>query len=277
MESREENEWPGRWSFTVAVIALCWVFSMLSILSWLILPLAGFALLRASRRGAWRPFLLLLLVNPMGVYFICGMADYAKGAPKLHHMGLPSIESYNIEPNTRAFHQTGGCLVRGNEWVSQGFHNLGVLALAAVLGPPSRSYDGPYPTEEEARCLSSSAPALNISDFLKGRIPVGGETLEMSSEQIRTIAQDLRLFALVYDGDPVPSGISIQAVKFESRCLILRFVEFDSYTDTTVESADRDFLVLFDRNNMRPFAYYQLTGDSATRYPKIQYLSEHSR
>lgn len=221
--------------------------------------------------------MLLLLVNPMGVYFICGMVDYAKGAPKLHHMGLPSIESYNIEPKTRAFYQTGGCVIRGDEWVSQGFHNLGILALAVVLGPPSRSYDGPYPTKKEALRLSSAGQALDIADFLKGKIPVGGETLEMNPEQIRAIAKDLRLFTLGDDDIPDPAEISVQAAIFEHRCLILRFVEFDPYTSSMAKSADRAFLVLFDRNNMRPFAYYRLNGDSASRRPKTQYLSEHSR
>ena len=173
MNFREEDAWPRRWSFVVGVVVLCWVLSLLSILSWLILPLLGYAIFRASRRRAWLPMLLLLVSNPTGMWFLHGMADYAGGAPKLRYMGLPSMEFYNIDPKTRCFRRTGGCLVGGNEWVSNDFHNLGVGVLAAVFGAPSRSYDGPYPTKEEALSAVANAPKLDLAEFAKGRIQVG--------------------------------------------------------------------------------------------------------
>jgi hypothetical protein len=277
MDFPEADEWPGRWAFSIVVIALCWVLSVLSILSWLILPILGFTLLRASRRGAWRPMLLVLLANPLGVYFINGMVDYGKGAPTLHFMGLPNVESYNIEPKTRGFHRTGGCLVRGNEWVSQDFHNLGILALATVFGPPSRSYDGPYPTKADALRLVSSAPVLDVGNLLKGKISIERENLEMDPEQILTIVQDLRFLTLGYEDNPDPSEVNARAALFENRCLILKLLEVDPYPPGAIKSADRNFIILFDRKNMRPFAYYRINGDSATRRPRIQYLPEHSR
>ena len=276
MEVPAEHEWSGRWWFVTAVVALCWVLSILSILSWLILPIALSALGRTSYRGAWLPFGFLLLASPMGFFFIDGMLDYAKGAPKLHSMGLPSLASYNIDPRTRSFYQTGGCLVDGDEWVSQDCHNLGVLTLGTLFGPPSRSYGGPYPTKEQAMRLSSSAPVIDDSDFLKGKIPLGGGILEMSPDHIRKIAEDLRFYSLGYDEDPDPSLIHIRATVFEKRCLILRLVEQDSFP-TPTKSDDRDFIILIDRKNMRPFAYYRITGNSATRCPRLQYLPELSR
>jgi hypothetical protein len=117
MDLPEREAWPGRWAFAVGVVVLCWVLSLLSILSLLILPLLGYAVFRASRRGAWQPLVLVLLANPIGLWFIHGMVDYAKGAPRLRYMGLPSMEFYNIDRETRCFRQTGGCLVGGNEWV----------------------------------------------------------------------------------------------------------------------------------------------------------------
>lgn len=260
----------------MVVVVLCWGLSILSILSLLILPIALFALGRTSYRGAWLPFGFLLLASPMGFFFIAGMVDYSKGAPKLHSMGLPSMEFFNVDPRTRSFSQTGGCRVDGDEWVPQGFHNLGVLTLATLLGPPSRSYGGPYPTKEQATRLSSSAPVIDVAGFLKGKIPLGDKILEMEPDQIHTIAGDLRFYNLGYEEDPDSSLVHIRATAFEERCLILRLVEKDSFP-TTTKSDDRDFIVLIDRNNMRPFAYYRITGDSATRRPRLQYLPELSR
>ncbi len=98
------------WLYVLVAIALCWVLSKLSILSCLILPLLGYSIIRTGRRGIWWPMILLLLANPLTFYFIGGMEDYAKGAPRLCHKGLPNIESYNIDPRTRAFNSGGGCL-----------------------------------------------------------------------------------------------------------------------------------------------------------------------
>jgi hypothetical protein len=112
MDYSEKEAWPGRWAFAVVVVILCWVLSLLSILSWLILPLLGYAVLRVVRRSAWGPLVLLLLVNPLGIWFFHGMVDYAKGAPRLHYMGLPEMEFYNLDRETRCFRETGGCVIR---------------------------------------------------------------------------------------------------------------------------------------------------------------------
>lgn len=277
MDFSEEDQWPGRWAFAVGIVALCWMLSMLSILSWLIFPLLGFALFRACRRVAWLPMLLLVLANPMGVWFIGGLVDYAKGAPKLRYMGLPSMESYNIDPQTRCFSQTGGCVIHGNEWVSQVSHNLGVLALATLFGPPSRSYDGPYPSKEEAFQMAAASPKLDLSEFIKGRIPAGGRHIQMDSGMVEDLLTTLGIYSLMdyqFTGDA--PGTFVQAAIIQDRCLIIRIVEIDSMPSTT-RSEDQDHVIMMDMKIMRPFAYYRIKGDHATRRPRLQYLPEHSR
>lgn len=274
MDFPEEEAWPRRWAFVVCVIVLCWVLSLLSILSWLILPLLGYAVFRASRRGAWLPLFLLLLTNPTGVWFIHGMVDYAKGAPRLRYMGLPSMEFYNIDRKTRCFRETGGCLVGGNEWVSHDFHNLGVGVLAAVCGTPSRSYDGPYPTQEEAMRAVASAPKLDLAEFVKGRIQAGGRRINLDPEMVADLSSTVGVYGLMDglfpDGDLGPFA---QAVVFQERCLILRMVEPDTFP-TTTGSQNQDFLILMDLKCLRPFAYYRIDGDRARRFPKVRYLLE---
>jgi hypothetical protein len=277
MNFREEDAWPRRWTFVVGVIVLCWVLSLLSILSWLILPLLGYAIFRVSRRGAWLPLFVLLVSNPTGVWFIHGMVDYARGAPKLRYMGLPSMEFYNIDPKTRCFRRTGGCIVRGNEWVSHDFHNLGVGLLAAACGAPSRSYDGPYPTKEEAMSAVANAPKLDLAEFVNGRIQVGGSRIELNPKMVTDLSTTVGVYGLMDgmlpDGD---LGTFAQAVVFQERCLILRIVEQDT-SPTTTSSPDQDFLILMDLKCLRPFAYYRIHGDRARRFPKVQYLLENSR
>ena len=259
------------------VVILCWVLSMLSILSLLIVPLLGFALFRTSRRGAWIPMLAILAGNPTGFWFASGLVDYARGAPALHGMGLPSIESYNIDRRTRCFFQTGGCLVSGNEWVSQDFHNLGVLTLATVFGTPSRSYDGPYPDKEEALRMVETSPKLDLSELAKGRIKVGDRISEVPPATVEGIMSSLRLFSLMgYQVGDDAADTYAQAAEYEDRCLIVRIVELDSMPAST-GSRDQDYMVLIDRKNMRPFAYFRNKGDRASRNPSVRYLPEHSR
>ena len=50
--------------------------------------------------------------------------------------------------------------------------------------------------------IISSAPVIDVAKFQQGKIPVGGETLEMDPEQIRVIAQDLRFLVLWVMGIP---------------------------------------------------------------------------
>lgn len=273
----EEHECPVRWTFVVVVIATCWVLSFLSVLSFLILPFLGFALFRTSRHRAWIPMVVLLLGNPLGFWFVEGLVDYAKGAPTLRYMGLPAIEFYNIDPKTRCFRRTGGCVVDGDEWVSQGSHNLGVLALATVFGTPSRSYDGPYPTREEALAMVAGSPKLNMSEFVKGRIMVGDRSLELEPGMLEKILSSVGDFSLTaYQYPDAAPGSFAQAADIEGRCLIIRIVEPDPFS-TATESENQDHMVLFDRKNLRPFAYYRIKGRQAMRFPRVRYLPEHSR
>lgn len=277
MKSTRENGSRKIWRFAGMIVVICWALSFLGPLSWLMFLMLGLALLRTSYRGAWLPMLLIFVANPMVVWFFTGIVDYAKGSPRLWYMGLPSLEFYNIDPKTRCFKQTGGCLVSGNEWVSQGFHNLGLLAMGAVFGAPSRSYNGPYPSKEEAFHEVSGAPKLDMPEFLKGRIAVAGRHVELDPKIVRSFGSTLGIYPLMdeeyLDED---SGIFAQAVVHRDRCLILRIVEPDIFPSTS-EIHDEDYIILVDLKNLRPFAYYRIKGGRARRCPQAQYLPELSR
>lgn len=256
------------------VIILSWVFSVLSYLSLLIPLLVGFTLMKAWRRRTWRPALFLLLANPLCVFFVGGLVDYARGAPRLLSMGLPSMESYSIDRDTRCFYQSGGCVIYGHEWVFQGSHNLGVATLVHIFGPPWRSYDGPYPGKEEATQFVSKAAKLNVPEFIKGRIPNGDKPIQLDPRMVEKLLGQMGSFLAVdsqFDGES--SNSYAQAAVFQDRCLILRVVGADGFTSRG-DSADQDFIVLIDLKNLRPFAYYRNKGYFMGRRPSQAYLRE---
>ncbi|MEO5915546.1 MAG: hypothetical protein ABIS50_15035 [Luteolibacter sp.] len=268
----------GSWEFAVFGIILSYVASILGPLTLLIVPLLVTCLFITLRRRAWLCSLILLLANPLSLFFIGGVVDYAKGAPALHSMGLPSREFYNVDPTTRCFRQTGGCVVYGGEWIHQVPHNIALIFLSGVFGPPSRSYDGPYPSKEEALRVVSSAPKLNPSDFIGGRVHVGSATLEIKPDDLVELLEDQGIFRSTqetYSLDDL-SGTDVYAAIFENRCLILRFKSANSMF-TSEESPVQQNMVLFDSKNMRPFAYFPVQGERLRRNPKLRYLAEQSR
>lgn len=258
----------GTWRITVTLLLLCYVCAMLGPLSWLIPLLLAWGFFITVFRRCWLPGIVLAMANPLSAFWIYGAADYAKGAPTLRGMGLPSTEFSNVDPETRCFQTSGGCLIRGNEWVFLEPHNHALRTLCSIFGPPSRSYDGPYPNKQEASRLASTGSYFDLPDFLDGRIQVGSESLQFDQSLLDTLLTDLFYFPISkYDSEA--HGTRIQAVIYRERCLILRFLNH--------EATEEECIILFDRKNMRPFAYYQIKGSALRRYPRVQYLAERSR
>lgn len=223
-------------------------------------------------RKAWLALTATILINPLCVFFAGGLVDYMGGAPKLRYMGLPRMEFFNVDRETRCFHGTGGCLVSGNEWLFQGCHNLGVYLAAKLFGPPSRSYDGPYPSRDEAFGLVASSPDLDIHLLCKGEIHVGNRMIQLDPKMMPELVP---AYMMISSAGPEPSdddlGFRAQAVFYQDRCLILRFA------DRGMGLGDEtDCLVLIDARVRRPFAYYPIKGRRFPHSTRVQYLPEHS-
>lgn len=254
------------------MLLLCWVLSFLGPLSFLIFFILGFSVIRAIYRKAWLPLILLIAANPFAFFFVGGVVDYAKGSPMLRGMGLPGSEYHNIDPKTRCMRRSGGCVIRGHEWVSNGFHNLGVRMAVAVCGYPSRSYDGPYPSKEQALQRISNAPDLPLKEFRKGEIRFGDRLIRLDPSFVPEWGRMFGMFELMEDMEE-EAGFEIhaKAVLFEGRCLILRLTQPQGGGET------QEFIILLDTRNLRPFAYYHISGDSYFRFPRVQYLPRSSR
>jgi hypothetical protein len=268
VESGAETYWPTRWRFAAAILLLCWVLSFLGPLSYLIFFVLGFAVMRAIYRKAWLPLLLLIAANTFTAFFAGGAVDYTKGSPALRGMGLPGFEYFNIDPKTRCMRRSGGCVVSGNEWVSNGFHNLGVQSAVAVFGYPSRSYDGPYPSKEQALREISNAADLPLDEFRQGIIEIENRVIQLDSAMIHDWAMMAGIFELMDGMEPEPDhGVQVKAVFYQERCLILRLIQKQP------QSVERqDFIILLDARNKRPFAYHCIEGSPLGRVPRVQYL-----
>lgn len=252
------------WSVWI-LLGACWILFPLGPLSLAILILLPLALWRAVSSRSVVTIMLVCLANPLSFFFLRGMADYAGGRPSLRGMGLPGPEHANIDPRTRCRRLSGGCRVSGHEWVVIVPHNFALRALSFLLGPPADTYDGPYPTKEEA--LEASTPVTPVSpgDFVSGTIPTTSGTVRMDraiAEKIGTFVFPLSGYAT---GDPLEDE-QLHAALWHERCLILRWRGM-SPPETTDETDE--VVVLIDIRNSRPFAVYHIAGETSLRRAAI--------
>lgn len=262
------------WGKPLLLLFLCYPLAFAGPLSLAIIPLLLWALYSSLTERNRILSAILLLANPLSVVALLAVVDYAKGAPRLQSVGLPSAEFWNIDRKTRCFNATSGCLVDEDEWVYGLPHNLTLYLLCSIFGPPSKSYDGPYPDKVAALRLVSNAPLQKTEDLTRCRLSVGTEIFELDPKNAELLTSSLGLFFPF--GQDFDSELGqVQAVLFEQRCLILRAVKLDPFK--SAESPEASTMVLLDRKNMRPFCYYQIGGNRMSRYPKLQYLPEHSR
>jgi hypothetical protein len=142
------------------IIGLNWLIFATAFLSVLLVPmtLVGVSFFVIKRR-LWAALILLVTVPP-AFFFMSGVRRYIDGSAKLIITGLPFIETFNLDPETRCRQTTSGCIVRGNEWCTHDSYNFAIRLMILCFGEMPREYHGPYPSREEA-----------ISTFAQG-VPV---------------------------------------------------------------------------------------------------------
>jgi hypothetical protein len=218
---------------------------------------------------------LLLGLSPVGVVFVEGVWSYLAGAPALRFVGLPRLESFNLDRSSRCFKSGGGCVLSGNEWAFIFPYNAALRLMSLVCGPPSKSYDGPYPTKEEALHMVSDATATPMSVFQQGTVIADGETIPLGTNLVSRLVAGLQLFLPEYPGNS-EFEIGVRAKIYESRCVIIRLSEHNPLFNSDA-TLNKDFLVFFDKKNRRPFAYFTIAGRGVLRFQPVKYLSDQDR
>ncbi len=264
---RKRRLGPAAW---IALLLVCsWLLVVGGLIgrwpvSFLAIPLLGGGILWTMSRRNWVGAAVLIVLNPLGVIFLWGVGDYLRGRPYLRFVGLPRMESYNIDPGTRCLRDGGGCLLSGNEWAFLVPYNGGVVLMAKLLGPPANGYDGPYPTKDEALAAVASGRSVDLSDLLLDRVVLDETTCELPLRVGETIVEGL-LGPLPEPEEQAdansPWRVQAHAVLWNQRCLILRIQR---------EATESDCLVLLDRTKGLPFAYFAM-GRPWVRFPPVRY------
>ena len=247
------------------LLLVSWGLFWLGPLSVAMLILLPLALWRAIRMRSMAAILLVCLANPLSFFFFHGVADYAGGRPALRGMGLPGPEHANIDPETRCRRIPGGCVIHGHEWVAIVPHNFALHALSLLLGPPADTYDGPYPTKQEAVAASTPGTPVSAGEFVSGRIPTASGMVSIDRNTIEKLGRFIFPLSGYASGDPFEDE-QMYAALLRERCLILRLRGISP--PETTEEAD-EVVVLIDIRNSRPFAVYRIAGKPPLRRAAI--------
>lgn len=265
------------WRHPNRIFILLWLFllSPLGMFSVLIIPILIHGLIVAAVYRKRVGLVLLLVLNPMCVFFFGGVIDYWQGSPTLNYMGYPASNFFNIDPETRCFKSNGGCVINGGEWVYQSTHNYGVLMMCNIFGPPARSYHGPYPTRDEAILLMGNAETIDTDAFRSGAFKVGGEVFELPQEMIERYADRWMLYGLSGKyGYGSELEIVVRGGLYQGRCLILGIQQFEVEPRSANPFLEADMMILIDTKTMRPFAHFDNSEQSRMPFPPVRYLPE---
>jgi hypothetical protein len=233
-------------------------------------PLAGIFVPTVMATGLvlivrWRSLFptLLIAASPLTVIFAMGIADWFSTRPQFVGMGLPSMTASNLDPDTRCYHSTGGCVVGGGEWIFLSPRNAGLKLMCTVFGRPRHTYRGPYPNPEDALALVTNATRTATKDFLDGRVTAKGREIILKRKTVDGILFDLGNIYAGADIDGVTT--EVQANIYQERCLIVRVRTEDR---NSPEIGTSDGIYLFDADTVRPFARFILAG-RAGRIPRL--------
>jgi hypothetical protein len=234
------------------LVAATWGLAMIGPLSVAIVPIALFLVFFACTRRNALP-VVALLVSPLGIAFLIGASRWFSERPGLVGSGLPSAAAFNLDRDTRLWHNIGGCVVSGNEWVFEMPHNAGLRLMRLIAGAPA-TYRGTYPSESEALALTGKAPTTPAKTFFDGVLLVDDGELKIGAKVAELIVRDLGQDE--WDAEEILAKGHVTASVVNQECLIVRVTSEGEYFRET----KRDGAMLFDFKTMLPFARYSFQG-----------------
>ena len=234
------------------LVAGMWGLAMVGPLSLGIIPIALFLVFFALSRWNALP-VIVLLASPLGVAFLMGASKWFSERPGFVGSGLPSAAAFNLDRDTRLWHNIGGCVVSGNEWVFEMPHNTGLRLMTLLAGAPA-TYRGAYPSESEALELTEKAPTTPAKTFFEGVLLVDDAELQIGAKLAELVVRDLGQD--MWDAEEVLAKGHVTASVVNQECLIVRVTSEGEYFKET----KRDGAMLFDLKTMLPFARYSFQG-----------------
>jgi hypothetical protein len=204
--------------------------------------------------------LTLVVLSPPVTAFVTGATGYVAGRPVLWHVGLPGTEFHNLDPDTRAERATHGDLVGLFTGFTDPFNNAGVRLMAALFGPAKGAYDGPYPTEEEAKAALRDGANVSFRDIASGAVPADGRVVNLDRGVGGELLQRCFVSGLVTAGMQEARVVAEfggpRAVLWRDRVLVLSIPHAEASA----------MLAVIDAEAGRVFAFYA-EGDYYHRFP----------
>lgn len=227
-------------------------------------------------------FVLLVVLSPVSLAFCVGVVGYWAGTAELWYMGLPGTEFHNLDRQTRCPKATGGCLVNGGEILTLVPHNTAVRLMSAVFGRMRGTYDGPYPTRDEAQAALAHAGPVPLEDLLRDVVLIDGEEIHLDRHVGRDLVGRLSMSMLandVLEGNPVDERMRemlghMEAAIWQHRCLVLRIpsrFRGAGLLDPTAEECA--MIAVIDREAGRPFAYFG-EGGYYHNFPPVDWFRD---
>lgn len=238
--SREAGFWLG-------ALLTIWVPAILGCLSFAsFFIFVGFlAWLLEKRR--FSAAIVLTFATPMSVIFFLAVEGYLTGTTGLCFVGLPNTNGCNLDRELRCERLSGGCIVMGNEWLTNDLHNAVVYLMTRHFGPMPGSYTGPYPTESQAIAAMQAGTVVPFASFQRDQFQIGQDLIRLDQGVGARLLQRLHRYEVEYPGLP-----EITAVIWQEECIIVR-IPVQPQMGSTGESAA---IALFSRSMGRPFAFY---------------------
>jgi hypothetical protein len=236
--------------------------------------LAAVPLLFLLARRRFLPALMCIALSPSGVVLILAVASYLRGTAKLHAHGLPGTEFHNVDPDYRCGWSTGGCIVNGAEWMTDGANNLALTSLIKLFGPQRGSYLGPYPIEQETRTALADAQVISVDQLLKDVVQIGPHTFKLDTGVGKAL---LRFTPMGYLYDPrEPDSTALDEIRkslgplkasmIRESCIVIRIPTDDGPVDGRPSAR----IAVVDAVRGRPFAYYG-EGSYFHRVPPVRW------
>ncbi|NBV21603.1 MAG: hypothetical protein EBS05_06735 [Proteobacteria bacterium] len=269
--SLPENKAPYRSNWRILAILLCsvWIlaigfviagFDLFGLFCLLVGAISGIILAWLRRRvliGMIVPITVVCLFGGFGIF------SWFSARPVFLTMGLPGRNFSNLDPETRCYRETGGCVITGTERIVHLPYNSALQLMCTLWGPPPQTYHGPYPTAAEVVRLTRNSPAVPLKTFLDGKLSIEGRSLAFGRKKVENLLDDLgnRLAK-----DPEEYLMTeVKAVLVQQQCLAIRVTTQKGQDPGQEES---DGIYLFNADGLRPIARFILRGD-APRYPRL--------
>jgi hypothetical protein len=226
-----------------AALLFGWASAAFGPVLWIAVPLWIAVTTFLVKAKLWRRLLVLLSVSPVAVVSVLAAGSFIRGRARLLAVGYPAIELANVDPGTRLQTVSSGCMVDGSEIVSHLPNNI-VVRLLSSLTPMPGSYQGPYPSRDEARHALRTASELNADELEADELHVGGKAFSLRNHLGHQIGVALGT-------QPTPK---LRVALWKDTVLILQFDAANRYESELDETAT--VLALVDARTGKIFAYY---------------------